>query len=72
MRGMRSVIFETIQILVSLATVFASVGFLFLHANGTRIRCGGFGVENGKCPVGIVVKLLIGVAMLGGLLKTRG
>lgn len=65
-------IFEAVQILVSLTTVFTSVRLLFLHADSTRIGCGGFGVEYRERPVGVVVKLLIGVAMLGGLLEHVG
>lgn len=70
MSGVRSMIFKAIQVLVSLAAIFASVRFLFLHAYGTRIGSGGFGVKNRERPIGIVVKLLVGVAMLKEVLAT--
>lgn len=46
MGGVRSVVFETVQILVSLTTVFTPIGLLLLHADGTRVRCGCFRVED--------------------------
>lgn len=46
MGGVGSVVFEAIQILVSLTAIFASVRLLFLHADSTRIGGGCLWVKN--------------------------
>jgi hypothetical protein len=61
---MRFVIFEAVQILVTFAADLAFVWLLFFHSEGSGIRRGGFGIDNRKCPISIVVKALIIVAVL--------
>jgi hypothetical protein len=57
-------VLEAIQILVPLLTHFALVRLLLLHAHSTWIRRRGLWVDNGKGPIGIIVKPLVVVSML--------
>ena len=48
-------VFETVQVLISLATHFTSVRLLFLHAKSSGVRSGRFGVDDRKGAVSVVV-----------------
>ena len=48
-------IFQSIQILISLATDIAFVRLLLFHAESSRVRGGGFWVHNREGAVSIVV-----------------
>lgn len=51
-------VFQTVQVLVPLATYFAFVRLLLLHAERTGIWSRGLGIHNGECAVAVFVKLL--------------
>lgn len=57
-------VFEAVEILVTFATDFASVGLLLFHADGSRIGDGCGGINNGKGTIGILLELLVLVTML--------
>lgn len=57
-------VFQSIQVLVPLSTMFAAIRLFFLHAEGTRIRCGSLGIDDGERTVAIVVQCLVDVTML--------
>lgn len=61
---MLSVVFETVQVLVALATHFATIWLFLFHPDRTGIwdRCGG--IDDRKGAVWIFFELLILVAML--------
>lgn len=61
---MRFMILQTIQVLVPLLANFALVRLLLLHAHSPRVWRRGLWVNNGKGPIGIIVKALVVVAML--------
>ena len=61
---MRFVVFEAVEVLVALAADVAAVGFFLFHAEGARVRGGGFGVDDGEGAVGVFVQLLVVVAVL--------
>jgi len=69
-RSMRSVVLETVEVLISLPTYFAAVWLLLLHAHRTGIRNGGERVDNGEGTVVVFLELLILVAMLLVVLET--
>ncbi len=54
-RGVLFVVFETVQVLVSLAADVALVRLLLLHAKGSRIRSGGLGVDDRECSVAVLM-----------------
>ena len=56
-------VFESVQILVSLATRLAVERLLFLHTKGSGVWRAGFGIDNRKSPVSILVQLLSLMAM---------
>jgi hypothetical protein len=53
--GEQTHIFETVQVLVSLATNFALVGFLLLHAHCSWVWSRCLGVDNGEGTIAIFV-----------------
>ena len=56
-------VFESVQILVSLATRLAVERLLFLHTKGSGIRRAGLGIDDRKSSVSILVQLLSLMAM---------
>jgi hypothetical protein len=54
-RGVLFVVFETVQVLVSLAADVALVRLLLLHAKSSRIRSGSLGVDDGECSVAVLM-----------------
>ena len=58
------VVFEAVEVLVPFAADFAAVGLFLFHTEGTRIRSGCFGVDDGEGAVGVFVQLLVVMAML--------
>ena len=57
-------IFETVEILVSLAAKLASIRFVFFHAKGAGVGGQGLGINDGEGAVFVCGKLLRIVAML--------
>jgi len=64
-RRVLTVVLETVQVFVALATNFAAVGLLLLHADGPRVGNRGCRVNDGKGAVGVLLELLILMAVLG-------
>lgn len=64
-------VFETVEVLVSLAACFAIEWLLLLHAESPRIWRTGFGINDGECAVAVLVQLLrlvtVGFVISGGL-----
>jgi hypothetical protein len=60
----RTVVFEAVEILVSLTTCVAPIGLLLLHANRARVRYRSQRVNNGKGSVLVLFELLVLVTML--------
>lgn len=48
-------VFETVEVLVALATDLALEGLLLLHAESSGIRGRGLGVDDGECAVAVLV-----------------
>lgn len=48
-------IFQTVQVLISLATDVALVRLLLLHSQSTGIRSGRLGIDNGKCSIAVLM-----------------
>ena len=61
---MRLVVFETVQVLVALATNLATIWLLLLHAQRPGVRCGCLRVDDGKRAICVIMQLLIVVTML--------
>ena len=63
-RGVGSVVFESVQVLVTFPADFASVGLLLLHADGSGVgnRCEG--VDDGEGAVVVLLELLVLVTVL--------
>ncbi len=57
-RERKTYIFETVEILVSLAASLAVKWLLLLHAESSGIWCTGFRIHNGECAVSVFVQLL--------------
>ncbi len=57
-------IFQTIQVLVSLVTVFTLVWLLLLHSSFTGIRRRCLGIDDGKGAVSIFMQLLVLMTVL--------
>lgn len=57
-------VFEAVQILISLAAHLASVRLLLLHADGTGIWYGREGIDDGEGAVFVLLQLLILMAVL--------
>lgn len=64
-------VFEPVEVLVTLATNLASVWLFFLHAKCSGVWCGCLWVDNRKRAIRIVVQLLVVVAMLNKSLATK-
>ena len=58
------VVLEAGKILISLAAHLASVGLLFLHADGARVGYRGDWIDDGEAAVVIFAELLVLVAVL--------
>lgn len=63
-RGMRTVVFQPVQVLVAFSANFAPVGLLLLHANGSGVWDRSQRIDNGESTVFILFELLILVAVL--------
>lgn len=61
---MLAVVFETVQVLVTLAAHLAAIWLLFLHANRTWVWDAGSGVHNAESAIGVLLELLVLVTML--------
>lgn len=61
---MLTVVFETVEVLVALAAHLTAIGFLFLHADGSRIWDRGCRINNGIGAVWVLLELLVLVTML--------
>ena len=57
-------IFQTVQVLVSLAAVVALVWLLFLHSKSSGVGGRGFWIDNREGTVCVVLQSLIIVTML--------
>lgn len=57
-------IFQTVQILVSLLAHFALVWFLLLHTLCAGVGCLSIGIHNRECAVTILVQSLVVVTVL--------
>lgn len=63
-------IFETIQVLVTLSADFALEGLLLFHAHRTGIWCTCLRVDDGERTVSVLVQLLCGMAVCFVVLQT--
>jgi hypothetical protein len=61
---MRSVVFQTVQVLVALAAHFAAIRLLLLHADGSGIRDRSQRVDNRESAVFVLLQLLVLVTVL--------
>jgi len=62
--SMRSMILQTVKVLVALATDFAAIGLLLLHADSARVWNGRQRVDDRKATVVILLELLVLMAVL--------
>jgi len=69
-RGVGAVVFETVEVLVSLATYFATVRLLLLHADGAGVWNGRQRIDNREGTVVVLLELLVLVTMLLVVLET--
>lgn len=61
---MLPVVFEAIEVLVSLSADFASIRLFLLHPDCTRVRNAGDWIDDRECAVFVFLELLVLVAML--------
>jgi hypothetical protein len=65
-----TMVLQTVQILISLAAVFATIWFLLLHAKRTWVWCRRLGIDDRDCSIWVLLQLLIGVTMLFSVLAS--
>lgn len=70
MSSMASVVLETIQVLVALATDLTTVRLILFHAGSVKVRSVGFRVDDGKRSVVVLLECLVLVAMKTMVLET--
>jgi hypothetical protein len=56
-------VFEAVQVLVPLSAHLTLEGLLLLHAQSTRIRGAGLGIDDGEGTVAVLMQLLRRVAV---------
>ena len=61
---MLAMVFETVKVLVALATNLTTIRLLFLHAHGARVWDRRGRINDAKASIRIFLELLILVAML--------